>query len=177
MLLQLDSWKILYVLCVFTLVNELVLITWLQHRLRLVLHGEQNLATFLLAFFLRTLLLMIVLLPIISRRFLHRLNAMIGGSENSFLSLGFMFSISHLSLRILPIWGSVELNVSTRGILVDRFLRTFFSVVFLGVMIAFRICSWRISLWYPRRIKLSSICLQLLFNSLSFVQILLSLSG
>ena len=59
MLLQLDSWKILYVLCVFTLVNELVLITWLQHRLRLVLHGEQNLATFLLAFFLRTLLLYI----------------------------------------------------------------------------------------------------------------------
>ena len=64
------------------LANESVLITWLQQRLRLVLHGEQNLATLLLAFFLRTLLLTIVLLPIISRRCLHRLNAMIGGSEN-----------------------------------------------------------------------------------------------
>ena len=51
MLLQLDSWKILYVLRVFTLVMELVLMTLLQQRLLLVLHGEQYLAVVLLAFF------------------------------------------------------------------------------------------------------------------------------
>ena len=136
MLLQLDSWKILYVLWVFTLVKELVLMTLLQHRLLLVLHGEQYLAVLLLAFFLKTLSLMIVLQPINSLRFLHLRNAMIGGSEKSFFSFGLIFRISHLSLKILPIWGSVGLNVVTRGILVDRSLETFFNVVFLGVMMA-----------------------------------------
>ena len=104
MFLQLDSWKILYVLWVFTLVKELVLMTLLQHRLLLVLHGEQYFAVLLLAFFLKTLLLMIVLQPINSLRFLHLRNAMIGGSEKSFFSFGLIFRISHLSLKILPIF-------------------------------------------------------------------------
>ena len=79
---------------------------------------------------------MIVLQPIISIRFLHLRNAMIGGSEKSFFSFSFIFKISHLSLKILPIWGSVELNVVTRGILVDRSFEPFFNVLFLGVMMA-----------------------------------------
>ena len=87
-----------------TLVNELVSMTLLQQRLLLVLQGEQYLAIWFLAFFLKTLLSMMVLLPMISRRFLHQRNAIIGGSGKSALNFGFIFKISHLSLKILPIW-------------------------------------------------------------------------
>ena len=89
--------------------------TCFHHKLLLMLHGEQNLATLLLASFRRTMLLLMVLLPIISHMFLHCRNAMIGGSDNNFLSLGFLFSMSHLSPRMLLILGSVHLNINTRG--------------------------------------------------------------
>ena len=89
--------------------KELVLAMLLQQRLFTVLHGEQYLTCIFVACFLETLLLMIVLLPIISRRFLHLRNAIMGGSENSSLNFGFMFKIFHLSHNILPICGIVQL--------------------------------------------------------------------
>ena len=118
LLLQLVSWKILYVLFVIELLNSLVYFSWLQHKRPLVLHGLQNLILWCLLSlkFLLTLLFIISILPIMSLRFLFLLYDIMDGSGKHSLTSGFICSIFQLDLSILLISGRVGLNAVVRGI-------------------------------------------------------------
>ena len=76
-------------------------------------HVLCNMGFFSASFFLITLLFKILLLPIISLRFLFLLYAIIGFSWNVFFSLGLICNKCQCSSMIFLMFGKVLLNFST----------------------------------------------------------------
>ena len=79
--------------------------------------GYRKGASFLLSFSLLPCCLKILLLPIISLRFLFLLYAIIGFPWNAFFSLGLIYNKCQFSSMIFLMFGKVLLNFSTSKIL------------------------------------------------------------
>ena len=117
------------VLFVVLLENAFVLFSSLQHwQSFLDRHGLHS-PEFLIG--LMTLLFEILLLPIMSLRFLHGRYAITGRSLNLSSIFGSDWILYQCLLTIAPSGGSVPLYVTTRGILCDLFFIFVLSRLFL----------------------------------------------
>ena len=149
--MQVSLWNILKVLFVCWLVNVCVFNTCVQHSDGLVELQGIEFPFSLVRFFLKTFPCLTVWPPIISWRFLLRLNAIIGVSLNTRWNSVFICKIFQFLFTILDMLGSVLLYVIDSGIL---FLLLFFSLhvnsSFLSILSAFLICSSRTSSLYCR---------------------------
>ena len=130
----------------------------------------------LVRFFLKTFPCLTVWPPIISWRFLLRLNAIIGVSLNTRWNSVFICKIFQFLFTILDMLGSVLLYVIDSGIL---FLLLFLSLhvnsSFLSVLSAFLICSSRTSFLHCQSRNFCLMKAQFLSNSVLIEQIVFSL--
>ena len=125
LLLQLRLCLMLKVFFVILLENVFVLLICLQHWQSLLRRHGLHSPGFPVG--LTTLLFEILLLPIRSRKFLHRRYAKTGLSLNFSAIFGSNRRICQCLLIIGPKRGSVLLYVTTRGILLDGFFFLFSS--------------------------------------------------
>ena len=118
------------VLFVVLLENAFVLFSCLQHWQSLLDRHGLHSPEFLIGFM--TLLFEILLLPIMSVRFLHRRYAATTGRSLNLSSIfGSDWRMYQCLLTIAPSGGSVLLQVTTRGILCDLFFIFVLSRLFL----------------------------------------------